>query len=55
MKYLGDVKKIRDRSKIMMWMSQEDSIKKVFEKFYMHNVKLVYVKLSDNLKFIKTQ
>ncbi|KAK2457000.1 hypothetical protein QL285_004317 [Trifolium repens] len=45
MKDLGAVKKIlgmkivRDRSRRMLWMSQEDYIKKVLERFNMHNAK----------------
>jgi len=61
MKDLGAVKKIlgmkivRDRSKRMLWMSQEDYLKKVLERFNMHNAKPVHVPLPGHLKLSKTQ
>jgi ATP-binding cassette subfamily B (MDR/TAP) protein 1 len=61
MKDLGAVKKIlgmkivRDRSRRMLWMSQEDYIKKVLERFNMHNAKPVHVPLPGHLKLSKTQ
>nr|KYP31853.1 Retrovirus-related Pol polyprotein from transposon TNT 1-94 [Cajanus cajan] len=61
MKDLGSVKKIlgmkiiRDRSKRMLWMSQEDYIKKVLERFNMHNAKSVHVPLPGHLKLSKKQ
>lgn len=61
MKDLGAVKKIlgmkiiRDRPKRMLWMSQEDYIKKVLERFNMHNAKPVHVPLPGHLKLSKTQ
>ena len=61
MKDLGAVKKIlgmkitRDRSRRMLWMSQEEYIKKVLERFNMHNAKPVHVPLPGHLKLSKTQ
>lgn len=53
-KILG-MKIIRDCPKRMLWMSQEDYIKKVLERFNMHNVKHVHVLLPDHLKLNNTQ
>lgn len=61
MKDLGAVKKIlgmkiiRDRLKRMLWMSQEEYLKKVLERFNMHNAKPVHVPLPGHLKLSKTQ
>lgn len=61
MKDLGAVKKnlgmniIRDRPKRMLWMSQEDYIKKVLGRLNMHNVKHVHVPLPGHPKLSKTQ
>jgi len=61
LKDLGAINKIlamkivNDRSKRMLWMSQEDYIKKVLERFNMHNAKFVNVILPGNLKLSKTQ
>ena len=61
LKVLGAVKKIlgmkivRDRSKRMLWMSQEDYLKKVLERFNMQNEKPVHVPLPGHLKLSKTQ
>jgi len=43
-----------DRSKRMLWMSQEDYIKKVFERFNMQNTQPVHVLLPNHLKLSKT-
>jgi hypothetical protein len=56
MKNLGVVKKIlgmkivRDRSKIMLWMSQEVYIKTVFEMFNMQNTPFVHVPMTKKNK-----
>lgn len=61
MKDLGAVKKIlgmkinRDRFRRMLWMPQEAYIKKVLERFNMHNAKTVHVPLPGHLKLSKTQ
>jgi len=49
MKNLGVLKKVSR----MFWMSQEDYIKKVFERFNMQNTQLVHVPRPDHLKHSK--
>lgn len=61
MKDLGAVKRIlgmkitRDRSKRMLWVSQEDYIEKVLKRFNMHNAKPARVPLAGHFKLSKSQ
>jgi ATP-binding cassette subfamily B (MDR/TAP) protein 1 len=53
-KILG-MKVVRDYSRRMLSMPQEDYIKKVLDRFNMHNAKPVHVPLPGHLKLSKTQ
>ncbi|WVZ01079.1 hypothetical protein V8G54_027148 [Vigna mungo] len=61
MKDLGAVKKIlgmkisRDRSRRMLWVSQEDYIEKILKRFNMHNAKSARVPIAGHFKLSKSQ
>ncbi|WVZ00881.1 hypothetical protein V8G54_026950 [Vigna mungo] len=61
MKDLGAVKKIlgmkisRDRSRRMLWVSQEDYIEKILKRFNMHNAKSARIPIAGHFKLSKSQ